>query len=183
MDLKLITANDILKIKSETIRKMLLDKLADKMNYKQLVKCIEAILRDKDDLGSEFKLYAKKDEDNDVALLVLKYYKNFKSVEYLRYLGGFKTLDLTGTSITSLDKLPGKIRKLMIVNTKISDLKPLMKIPLVDLDIGNTNVKDISPLFNMTSLKLLRTSNNQISQKQAAKLPKGVKIYGWLKRD
>jgi len=98
-------------------------------------------------------------------LKVAKFRQNrIKSSGKLENLYNLRLLDLGDNrmqDITSISNL-NKLEVLLLDQNEVSDIRPLENLPLKDLNITRNRIKDISPLGNISSLFLLRASENII---------------------
>ena len=68
------------------------------------------------------------------------------------------------------------IKHLDISNSEVSDLSYLYDIQLTTLDIRRTFVQDLSPIKNLKSLKTLIVNPKQFTQEKLSEIPSHVKI-------
>ena len=115
-------------------------------------------------------------ETQDGLLVDLKGNKTINSLDSLSYLQPIHTLDISESGIKSLSFIKGlQVKVLIMNNTKISDLSPLIGEPLEEIRMRGTGVKNIDPLLKIKSLKLFYTGK-QYPKSEIEKLPKSVKI-------
>lgn len=86
------------------------------------------------------------------------------SILPLKGLGSLYQLDIGGNSI-NLNELSGfsSITSLSMNNSNISDISALTKLNLVDLQLDNNQIRELTPLCGKTSLRYLSLNGNQIS--------------------
>jgi len=113
------------------------------------------------DLGKKENLEFNKTEDG--LFVNLKGNRTISSLDLLHHL---KTLSF----IKGL-----QVKKLIMNNTKISDLSPLIGEPLEEIRMRGTGVKNINPLLKVESLKVFYTGK-MYPKKEIEKLPQTVKI-------
>ena len=88
-----------------------------------------------------------------------------RSIEPLKYLSQVETLVLDGNSISDISPLfeLNNLSHLNIIGNDVSSLIGVEKLFLRELFIGFNLLKDISPLKNLRSLKMLGLKSNRIS--------------------
>ena len=88
-----------------------------------------------------------------------------KSVEPLKFLTQVETLVLDGNSITNISPLfeLNNLFHLNLIGNDVSSLVGIEKLQVRELFIGFNLLKDISPLSNLRSLKMLGLKSNRIS--------------------
>ena len=124
-------------------------------------------------------LYTKKRyNENDLA--VFKYCRNLKaldfghnsvtSLEFIRDLPPLQILlccDNKITDLTPLESQPGIIYLELFYNYELEDISPITNLPdLIDLHIGDCNISDITPLFELKKLDRLWMPDNPIPEEQ-----------------
>lgn len=90
---------------------------------------------------------------------------NVKSIEGLRYLKNLEYLTINHVGIESVEELANlnNLKELSLFYTCIKSIEPLRDSSIESLDIGNSlNIKDLSPLMSMKSLKTLYAINCQM---------------------
>ena len=145
-----------------------------KDSLKARIKIIKELLLEREELSKRGKLEFT---ETELGLFVnLKGNKTFSSQDLLSLLGPIHTLDISESGIKALSFIKGlKVKRLIMNNTKISDLSPLIGEPLEEIRMRGTGVKNIDPLLKVKSLKVFYTGK-QYPKTEIEKLPKSVKV-------
>ena len=126
------------------------------------------------DLGKKENLEFNKTEDG--LFVNLKGNRTISSLDLLHHLKPIHTLDISESNLKTLSFIKGlQVKKLIMNNTKISDLSPLIGEPLEEIRMRGTGVKNINPLLKVESLKVFYTGK-MYPKKEIEKLPQTVKI-------
>ena len=103
--------------------------------------------------------------------LDLMFCKNIVNISCLNELNNLRMVELTGTSVDSLDVFAQHeyLYKLSCKGTRVSSLEGLEKaFRLHELSISDTEVNDLTPVENCDRLKLLSCRNTKIDETQIA---------------
>lgn len=132
---------------------------------------IEDFTEEDDDPFEEITKYKSFEEVREckslVKLIVKKTY-NFKNIDFLQSLVNLEYLDLSDTSISSIDVISNfkKLEHLNLSNTKVKSLEALSELKnLKHLDLnGCKNIKNVTPILGITSLKEVLFLNVNLQQ-------------------
>lgn len=91
---------------------------------------------------------------------------NVVDINEISDLGGIAFLDISHTSISTIDPLENlPLISLNISNTKVSDIHIINTLEKLEyLDISNIQVRDVSSLKKRESLKEIKVSNQNIKE-------------------
>ena len=77
-------------------------------------------------------------------------------------------------TVNALRLLP--INRLDLRESGLADAKQLANLELMELDIRNTNIRDLAPLKEMRSLRLLIVESGKFKKEQIRKLGNWIKV-------
>ena len=113
----------------------------------------------------------------DILYLDIGHNRYITNVDFIKYLPKLQIVILSITKIKDISVLAGcpDLEYVELLNTYIEDLTPLSGLKKIEyLNIGDMpNVKDISPIYGLTSLKMVRIcmrTFNHVPKSQVSEL-------------
>ena len=106
------------------------------------------------------------------------------SITNLAMLDGYhiEGLEMSSQPVSNLTPLSGhtELRDLRTADTKVSDLTPILGLPLRTIYLARTKVKDVSPLAAMTTLEVIELPEGAAGIEKLRALPNLRRIsYRW----